>query len=160
MSGFGRSNTRAGKLNPEKVRQLRERYAMGETQNALGKAFGISTNQVGRIVRGESWGGFEGRNNGGAYRNALAGDSLEEESPPMSPQREAEVKLEIEQMLERRKEMARLQSGGTYLKSILGKTEVGGILLAPDFVPDPGFEEVKAPDAEKLLDELKGKQSE
>lgn len=166
MAGFGRSNTRAGKLNPSKVREIRERYNMGETQRDLGVAFGVSTNQIGRIVRGESWGGFEGVNRGGSWRNEQPTPPIkvEDELPAMSEHKQAEVHKEIQDMIKRREIMAQLQSGGTYARQILSKrdevsavAEVNGIPLPPDFVPNESFEEVKAPDADELLNELEKK---
>jgi DNA-binding XRE family transcriptional regulator len=56
MGKFGQRNLRAAKLTLVKVRQIRELYAEGQyTQGELGKHFGVSAIQIGRIVRGESW---------------------------------------------------------------------------------------------------------
>ena len=53
---FRLKNTRAAKINLERVAWARERWAAGEaTQRALADAVGISTQQMGRILRGESW---------------------------------------------------------------------------------------------------------
>ncbi len=52
---FARGNKQARKLNAELVREMRQHYAEGATQGQLGKYYGVSVVQVGRIVRGESW---------------------------------------------------------------------------------------------------------
>ena len=57
MSQFDKSNLRAARLTSDKVMEMRTLYAEGMTQRGLGERFGISTVQVGRIVRGESWRG-------------------------------------------------------------------------------------------------------
>lgn len=54
MSKSQRGNTRAAKLTNAQVMEVRQRYAEGETQGALCRAFGMSVVQIGRIVRGES----------------------------------------------------------------------------------------------------------
>lgn len=44
------------KLTLEQVREIRIRYsAGGESQSKLGKEFGVSQTQVGRIIRGVRW---------------------------------------------------------------------------------------------------------
>jgi uncharacterized protein YjcR len=53
---FSRGNRRGAKLSPGQVLELREAYAAGETQGSLARKYGVSVGQVGRIVRGESWG--------------------------------------------------------------------------------------------------------
>lgn len=56
MAKFGRENTRASKLTPAMVNEMRRIYAEGrKTQGQLARDFGISAVQVGRIVRWESW---------------------------------------------------------------------------------------------------------
>lgn len=56
MSKFYKRNSRAAKATPEIVQQIRQLYASGRyTQGQLSRAFHISVNQIGRIVRGESW---------------------------------------------------------------------------------------------------------
>jgi len=55
MPSFERSNVKASKVTPTQVVEIKERYARGETQGALCRAFGLSVGQIGRIVRGESW---------------------------------------------------------------------------------------------------------
>lgn len=52
---FGQNNTRAGKLTPAIVYELRQRYVEGWTQGRLAREYQISVGQVGRIVRGEAW---------------------------------------------------------------------------------------------------------
>lgn len=52
---FARRNTAGRKVTSDQVEELRRRYDSGETQAALGRAYGLSVVQVGRIVRGESW---------------------------------------------------------------------------------------------------------
>lgn len=56
MSAFYKRNTRAAKLTPTMVQQIREQYASGSySQGSLARAYKISIGQIGRIVRGESW---------------------------------------------------------------------------------------------------------
>lgn len=55
MSTFRPRNTQARKLTAMQVMQIRERYAQGETQGSLARAFAMSIVQIGRIVRGEAW---------------------------------------------------------------------------------------------------------
>lgn len=50
-----RHNTRAAKLEPSQVLEIREKYAADWTQARLSRHFGVSVIQIGRIVRGESW---------------------------------------------------------------------------------------------------------
>lgn len=45
----------AAKMTEEKVREIRRRFAGGESKNALSKAFGIERAQIRRIVNGECW---------------------------------------------------------------------------------------------------------
>lgn len=52
---FRQSNTRAAKLRPQDILDIRTRYASGETQGRLSRDYQISLGQIGRIVRGESW---------------------------------------------------------------------------------------------------------
>lgn len=54
-NAFRFKNTAAARLTPGQVVEIRERYAEGESQAALSRAFQVSVNQIGRIVRGESW---------------------------------------------------------------------------------------------------------
>lgn len=58
MSKFRLNNVTSAKLTPEQVLSIRERFANGETQGALARAFGVSVGQVGRITRGEAWQAF------------------------------------------------------------------------------------------------------
>lgn len=52
---FGQRNGMS-KLTPEVVNEIRIRYAIGkESQSELGKIFGVSQTQIGRIVRNERW---------------------------------------------------------------------------------------------------------
>lgn len=60
MSKFERTNAKASKLKPSQVLEIKERYAAGETQGSLCRAFGVSIGQIGRVVRGESWGHLGG----------------------------------------------------------------------------------------------------
>lgn len=55
MTTFERRNTKARRLTPSQVEEIKERYASGETQGSLCRAFSMSVGQIGRIVRGESW---------------------------------------------------------------------------------------------------------
>lgn len=58
---FRRSNTSARKLTGVQVIDIRERFAKGETQGSLARAFGVSVGQIGRITRGESWQAYGGQ---------------------------------------------------------------------------------------------------
>ncbi len=55
MTAFERRNVKAKKLTPTQVAEIKERYANGETQGSLCRAYAMSVGQIGRIVRGESW---------------------------------------------------------------------------------------------------------
>lgn len=56
MTGkFGVRNTRGSKLTLVDVAEIRSLYEGGATQGSLARMFNISVNQIGRIVRGESW---------------------------------------------------------------------------------------------------------
>jgi|SRR5215471_10362327 len=55
MAKFQLGHKRAARLTATLVMEMRERYARGETQGSLARAFHLSVGQVGRIVRGESW---------------------------------------------------------------------------------------------------------
>lgn len=56
MSKFSRSNTRAAKLTADQVLEMRRLYHDERwSQGRLAQRYGISSCQVGRIVRGESW---------------------------------------------------------------------------------------------------------
>lgn len=51
----GESNA-SHKLTAREVAEIRSAYSLGgHTQEALGRRFGVSQVQVGRIVRGVSW---------------------------------------------------------------------------------------------------------
>ena len=55
---FNARNSKASKLTPAIVMEMRERWASGAwTQGALSREYQLSVVQVGRIVRGESWQG-------------------------------------------------------------------------------------------------------
>jgi hypothetical protein len=56
---FRSGNSRASKIAPAQVLDLREKYAQGRTQGSLAREYRLSVGQVGRIVRGESWQQFE-----------------------------------------------------------------------------------------------------
>lgn len=56
----GDANGRA-KLTEEKVRKIRSRHAVGESQTALGRTFGVNQVTIGRIVRLETWQHVGGR---------------------------------------------------------------------------------------------------
>ena len=71
---FGRRNTKAAKLSRSQVQEIRERYERGETQRELGQAYGVSTGQIGRVVRGESWATADG----GEYRPLSSPQALED----------------------------------------------------------------------------------
>ena len=60
MSTFERKNVKASKLTPTQVLEIKEHYGNGVTQGALCRAYGVSVGQIGRIVRGESWGSVGG----------------------------------------------------------------------------------------------------
>jgi len=57
---FERKNVKASKLTPTQVMEIKARYGEGATQGALCREFGVSVGQIGRIVRGESWGSVSG----------------------------------------------------------------------------------------------------
>jgi len=60
MSKFNRGNTRAHKLTPLQVHEIREKYAReGRTQASLAREYRVVPETVGRIVRGETWQQFE-----------------------------------------------------------------------------------------------------
>ena len=60
MSKFNRGNTRAHKLTPLQVHEIREKYAReGRTQASLAREYKVVPETVGRIVRGETWQQFE-----------------------------------------------------------------------------------------------------
>ena len=46
---------RNAKLKKSDVLEIRARYAGGETQVALGKAFGVTASNIGAIVNGKTW---------------------------------------------------------------------------------------------------------
>lgn len=53
---FQYRNSRAAKIGPAQVVEMRARYAAGRTtQGQLSREFGLSVVQVGRIVRNEVW---------------------------------------------------------------------------------------------------------
>ena len=55
MSKFGPGNTKASKLSNEDVYEMRRLYQdEGWSQARLARHFGVVTNTVGRVVRGES----------------------------------------------------------------------------------------------------------
>jgi hypothetical protein len=65
---FQPHNTRAARLTPEDVANIRERYADGATtQGALARHYRVSVNTIGRIVRGESWNAYSGPRSEGRY---------------------------------------------------------------------------------------------
>lgn len=55
MGLFGHRNRAGRKLTVDQVLDIRRRYEEGETQAALGREYLVSTVQIGRIVRRESW---------------------------------------------------------------------------------------------------------
>jgi len=48
------------KLREDQIAEIRQRLRDGETQRALGRAFGVSKSQIGNIGRGEHWAHREG----------------------------------------------------------------------------------------------------
>lgn len=52
-SGPAHGMARKARITDAMVRDIRHRYASGETQTALGKEYGVSQHYVSRIVRGE-----------------------------------------------------------------------------------------------------------
>ena len=56
MAKFGMHNRGGSKMTALKVEELRREYELGATQAELGRKWKLSVVQVGRIVRGESWG--------------------------------------------------------------------------------------------------------
>ena len=55
MAKFQQGNRRNAKLGIDAVHNIRSRYESGVTQGQLARDYGMSANQIGRIVRGESW---------------------------------------------------------------------------------------------------------
>lgn len=55
MTEFQYKNSRAAKLTPGQVLEMRRLYADGYSQGRLAREYQVSLNQVGRIVRGEVW---------------------------------------------------------------------------------------------------------
>jgi DNA invertase Pin-like site-specific DNA recombinase len=51
---YGRRNGSA-KLTPEAAAEIRQRYAAGESQAALGRAFGITQRAVWQVVHRLTW---------------------------------------------------------------------------------------------------------
>lgn len=43
------------RLTPDDVKEIRRRYAQGDTQAALSRAYKMNVGHIGRIVRGETW---------------------------------------------------------------------------------------------------------
>lgn len=53
---LSKSSRHAVKLNPEKVKQIKEMYSTGQyTQKYIGNLFGVSTNYISSIVLGKNW---------------------------------------------------------------------------------------------------------
>lgn len=54
---FNHRNSRAAKLTPEQIITIRMRYDNEAycTQGKLSREYGVSVQQIGRIVRGEAW---------------------------------------------------------------------------------------------------------
>jgi len=71
VSKYRVGNSRAAKLRPEQVLKMRELYEQGMTQRELGEIYDMSVNQVGRIVRNESW---------KAYKHTLTDQQLEHDA--------------------------------------------------------------------------------
>lgn len=55
MTKFNKHHTKAAKLTPSQVFELREKYSQGQSQGSLAREYQVSVGQIGRIVRGESW---------------------------------------------------------------------------------------------------------
>jgi hypothetical protein len=63
---FRLGNIRGAKLTPEQVVEIRERYWRGmESQGALCRAYGVSKETIGRVVRGETFQEYGGPVPGG-----------------------------------------------------------------------------------------------
>jgi DNA invertase Pin-like site-specific DNA recombinase len=43
------------KLDPDKVRQIRRRYADGETQTAIARDYGVRSTTISELIRGNIW---------------------------------------------------------------------------------------------------------
>lgn len=85
MSKFNQNNSRASKLSPVQVHEIRSKYAAGYTQASLCREYGISIGQIGRIVRGESWQQFPVART----ENQVQADYLRQHgSPPPEPTEE------------------------------------------------------------------------
>lgn len=61
MAQFSKYHTRAAKLLPEQVVQIRELYhKFNRSQASLSREFGVTEGTIGRIVRGTSWQAYGG----------------------------------------------------------------------------------------------------
>lgn len=54
------ANSRFAKLTVEKVLEIRARHHAGETQAELGRAFHVTKENIGQIVRGRTWRNVKG----------------------------------------------------------------------------------------------------
>lgn len=97
-------NTRAAKLKPADVFDIRAAYSGGATQRELAQTYHLSVVQVGRVVRGESW---------AQYTNPTVEDEQELRTIPATPEldrlaaeslRQLQNKLASEQVISDRKE--------------------------------------------------------
>lgn len=55
MPKFSKSNVKAGVLKPEDIPVIRRRAAEGESYREISKDYGVSTETIGRAVRGDTW---------------------------------------------------------------------------------------------------------
>jgi hypothetical protein len=97
MTGqFRKGNVRASKLTPERVADIRAKYAAGWTQGRLARENQVSIGTIGRIVRGESWQAYQ---QVPMEEHVSAGQAAHVPSvPPISPEmaaaaRESEARM-------------------------------------------------------------------
>lgn len=106
MSKFGRFNTRAARLSPEQVLEIRQAYSQGETQGSLCRRFGVSVGTIGRIVRGETWNQYQGPRAEQTYNvPPIPQEEIDQSlakvlhDTEVTPEREAELMKKLEREL-------------------------------------------------------------
>jgi hypothetical protein len=94
VSKFHQGHIHAAKSTPEIIAEIRRLYAdEGWTQGQLARHYKYSVGQIGRIVRGEAWGGYDRL----PHRNELA-QSLGRLNTLLDPVNEGEVALTAEEI--------------------------------------------------------------
>jgi hypothetical protein len=74
------------------VVEIRERWRKGETQEALGREFGISNAAVSMMVRGRTWADVPGVVGEGEAKEAKRGRAAGARQPKLSPAQVAEIR--------------------------------------------------------------------